>query len=33
MTTDINTKASEFKIIEDSKDEPDLKSAQEFNCL
>ena len=30
MTTDINTKASEFKIIEDSKDEPDLKSAQEF---
>ena len=30
MTTDINTKASEFKIIEDSKDEPDLKAAQEF---
>ena len=30
MTTDINTKASEFKIIEDSKDEPDLKTAQEF---
>ena len=30
MTTDINTKASEFKIIKDSKDEPDLKSAQEF---
>ena len=28
--TDINTKASEFKIIEDSKDEPDLKAAQEF---
>jgi len=28
--TDINTKASEFKIIEDSKDEPNLKSAQEF---
>jgi len=28
--TDINTKASEFKIIEDSKDEPDLKTAQEF---
>ena len=27
---EINTKASEFKIIEDSKDEPDLKSAQEF---
>ena len=30
MTTDINTKASEFKIIEDSKDEPSLKEAQEF---
>ena len=30
MTTDINTKASEFKIIEDSKDEPNLKEAQEF---
>ena len=30
MTTDINTKASEFKIIENSKDEPDLKTAQEF---
>ena len=30
MTTDINTKASEFKIIEDSKDEPSLKAAQEF---
>ena len=30
MTTDINTKASEFKIIEDSKDEPDLKAAQDF---
>ena len=30
MTTDIKTKASEFKIIEDSKDEPDLKAAQEF---
>ena len=30
MTTDINTKASEFKIIEDSKDQPDLKAAQEF---
>ena len=28
--TDINTKASEFKIIEDSKDEPSLKEAQEF---
>ena len=25
-----NTKTSEFKIIEDSKDEPDLKAAQEF---
>ena len=25
MTTDINTKASEFKIIEDKKDEPDLQ--------
>ena len=30
MTTDINTKASEFKIIEDSKDEPSLKEAQKF---
>ena len=30
MTKDINTKASEFKIIEDSKDEPNLKQAQEF---
>ena len=30
MTKDINTKASEFKIIEDSKDEPSLKEAQEF---
>ena len=28
--TEINTKASEFKIIEDQKDEPDLKAAQEF---
>ena len=28
--TDINTKASEFKIIEDSKDEPSLKEAQKF---
>ena len=27
---EINTTAAEFKIIEDSKDEPDLKSAQEF---
>ena len=25
-----NTEASEFKIIEDSKDEPDLKAAQQF---
>ena len=30
MKTDINTKAAEFKIIEDSKDEPSLKEAQEF---
>ena len=28
--TDINTKASEFKIIEDSKNEPSLKEAQKF---
>ena len=27
---DINTKATEFKIIEDAKDEPTLKAAQEF---
>jgi len=27
---ELNTKAVEFKIIEDSKDEPDLESAQEF---
>ena len=27
---ELNTKSSEFKIIEDSKDEPTLKSAQEF---
>ena len=27
---EINTKASEFKIIKDSKDEPNLKEAQEF---
>ena len=27
---ELNTKSSEFKIIEDSKDEPDLKAAQEF---
>jgi len=26
----INTDAAEFKIIENSKDEPDLKAAQEF---
>jgi len=26
----VNTDASEFKIIEDSKDEPSLKEAQEF---
>ena len=30
MKTEINTKASEFKIIENSKDEPSLKEAQEF---
>ena len=30
METKINTKAAEFKIIEDSKDEPDLKAAQDF---
>ena len=27
---EVNTKAPEFKIIEDTKDEPDLKSAQDF---
>ena len=27
---ELNTKETEFKIIEDSKDEPTLKSAQEF---
>ena len=27
---EINTKASEFKIIENQKDEPDLKEAQKF---
>ena len=27
---ELNTKAVEFKIIKDSKDEPDLKAAQEF---
>ena len=30
MTKEINTTAAEFKIIEDSKDEPTLKEAQEF---
>ena len=30
MKTKINTDAAEFKIIEDSKDEPTLKEAQEF---
>ena len=30
METKINTDAAEFKIIEDSKDEPSLKEAQEF---
>ena len=30
MKTKINTDAAEFKIIEDSKDEPTLKAAQEF---
>ena len=30
MENKINTDASEFKIIEDSKDEPTLKAAQEF---
>ena len=30
MTTDINTKTPEFKIIEDPKDEPTLKAAQAF---
>ena len=27
---ELNTKSSQFKIIEDSKDEPTLESAQEF---
>ena len=27
---ELNTKSSEFKIIEDSKDEPTLESAQDF---
>ena len=30
MENKTNTKASEFKIIEDQKDEPTLKSAQQF---
>ena len=30
MTTDINTKASEFKIIEDKKDEPQYKEVSKF---
>ena len=30
METKINTDAAEFKIIENSKDEPDLKAAQDF---
>ena len=30
METKINTDAAEFKIIEDSKDEPNLKAAQDF---
>ena len=30
MENKINTKTSEFKIIEDQKDEPDLKAAQQF---
>ena len=30
MKTKINTDAAEFKIIEDVKDEPDLKAAQSF---
>ena len=30
MKTKINTDASEFKIIDDVKDEPNLKTAQEF---
>ena len=27
---ELNTTAPEFKIIEDNKDEPDLKTAQDF---
>jgi len=30
MTTDINTKASEFKIIENKKDEPQYKEVSKF---
>ena len=30
MGESVNTKPVEFKIIKDSKDEPDLKAAQEF---
>ena len=30
MTNKINTKTSEFKVIKDSKDEPNLKAAQKF---
>ena len=30
MITDINTKASEFKIIEDKKDEPQYKEVSKF---
>ena len=30
MTDKINTDASEFKIVSDVKDEPDLKTAQDF---
>ena len=30
MENKTNTKTSEFKIIEDQKDEPDLKAAQQF---
>ena len=30
MTDKINTNANEFKIVSDVKDEPDLKTAQDF---
>ena len=30
MTNKINTDANEFKIVSDVKDEPDLKTAQDF---